>query len=435
MTDELTATLGQVSALRVISHSSVADFSPQRRSIRDVARELGVQAVVTGSVYRSGDVVRIVVQLVESQSGRLMWARTYERPLRDVLTLQNELSATIADQIKAEVTPDERTRLAAARPVDPEGFDSYLKARAAWATYTPEGFGEAQRLYRQAIDRDPHDARAWAGLSQAIYGTSSTLLAPNDVMPKSRQAAERALAADSSCGDAHTALGVAKLVYDWDWAGAEQAFRRAIALEPNSADAHWWLGHLMVMRRRFDDGIAELKHAQQLDPLSPWALSSLAWHLIYAGRLGEASDSLASARRRFPNEFVPHVFAGLLAEHQGDHTRAVSELEQAVKMSANNDDLAQLGHVYATAGRRDDAHRMLDSLQVRARSGFVPASSFAMVYIGLGERESAMNWVERESEDHSEWATLMAVDPWLDPLRSDPRFGAVLKRVGLAGVQ
>jgi serine/threonine-protein kinase len=435
MTDELTATLGQVSALRVISHSSVADFSPQRRSIRDVARELGVQAVVTGSVYRSGDVVRIVVQLVESQSGRLMWARTYERPLRDVLTLQNELSATIADQIRAEVTPDERARLAAARPVDPIGFDSYLKARAAWATYTPEGFTEAQRLYRQAIDRDPRDARAWAGLSQAIYGTSSTFLAPNDVMPKSREAAERSLAADSTCADAHTALGIAKLVYDWDWTGAEQAFRRAIALEPSSSDAHWWLGHLMVMRRRFDEGIVELKRAQQLDPLSSWTLSSLAWHLIYADRLGEAADSLASARRKFPNEFVPHVFTGLLAEHQGDHARAAAELEQAVKMSPNNDDLGQLGHVYGAAGRRADAHRMLDSLQARARTGFVPASSFAMVYLGLGERESAMNWLEHESEDHSEWTIALAVDSWLDPLRGDARFAEVLKRVGLADVK
>jgi serine/threonine-protein kinase len=254
-------------------------------------------------------------------------------------------------------------------------------------------------------------------------------------MPKSREAAERALAADSSCGDAHTALGIAELAYDWNWLGAEHEFRRAIELQPNNSDAHWWLGHLLVLRRRTDEGIAELKRALNLDPRSPWALSSLGWHLMYADRLGEATDTLASARRRFPGEFVPRVFSGLLAERQGDHAKAVSELEQAVKMSANNDDLAQLGHVYGSAGRRADALRMLDSLEARAKVGFVPASSFAMLQSGLGDREQTIRWIERETVDHSEWSILLAIDPWADLVRADPRFAAVIKRVGLEGVK
>jgi serine/threonine protein kinase/tetratricopeptide (TPR) repeat protein len=435
MTDELTATLGQVRALRVIANNSVADYSPARSSIRDVARDLGVQAVVTGSVYRRGDAVRIVVQLVDAKTGRLMWAHSYDRALRDVLTLQNEVSADIADKIKTEVTSSERARLATARPVDPRGFDLYLRARTAWATYTKTGFVEAEQLYRQAIDRDPHDARAWAGLAQAIYGASSIYTAPNEAMPRSRDAAERAVAADSSCADAHAALGIAELVYDWNWAGAEREFRRAIALQPNNADAHWWLGHLLVARRRFDEGIVEGKRAQELDPLSSWMLASLGWHLLYAGRLGEAADTLESALRRFPEANTAHIFTGLLAEREGAHVRAVRELEQAVKLSTNNDDLGQLGHVYGTAGRRADVLRIRDMLEARARSGFVPASSFAMLYSGLGDRNQTMKWIERQTADHSEWTIFLAVDPWVDLVRGDPRFGAVLRQVGLGDVK
>jgi TolB-like protein/Tfp pilus assembly protein PilF len=336
MTDELTATLGQLNAVRVIAYNSVADYSPARRSIRDEARELGVQAVVTGSVYRSSGMVRIVIQLVEGRSGRLLWAHSYERAMRDVLTLQNELCTDIAAQIKAELTPVERTRLATPRPVDPNGFDSYLRARAAWAKYTKEGFIEAQQLYQQAIDRDPRDARAWAGLAQAIYGASSIFVAPNEAMPRSRAAAEKALAIDSLRADGYTSRGIAKMVYDWDWPESERDFRHALALQPNSADAHWWLGHLLVSRRRFDAGIAELKQAQTLDPLSSWALSSLGWHLLYAGRPGEANSPSGTARRSYVKLRQHYGLARYAAWHVACETKQSQAAPRCSKFAARS---------------------------------------------------------------------------------------------------
>ncbi len=431
MTDELTTTLGQIGALQVIAHNSVADYDPSKVPLRRIAHTLGVGALVTGDVMRSGDQVRIDAQLVEGRSGRLMWSNSYVHDVTDVFRLQNEVSRAIAEQIRVRLTPAETARLNHARAVDPKAYEDYLRAREAWGNYTQQGFAEAERLFRGAIARDSTWAQAWAGLADALYGPSNVFVAPNVAIPRARQAAQHALALDPGSAEAHTSLGITSMVYDWDWEGAEREFRRALELRPQDADAHWWLGHLLCCRGQFDAAIPELRHAQALDPNNLWYRGSLPWHLYLARRFDEAADSLRRMAASHPGYFIPHVFLGLVLQQQHQLPGAVTELERAVAMDVKNDDLGQLGQAYGAAGRRGDAERMLARLRQRAATGFVPAASFAMVYTGLGERDSALTWLERATEDHSEFLIFAAVDPALASLRGDPRFLAILHKLHL----
>jgi Flp pilus assembly protein TadD len=248
-----------------------------------------------------------------------------------------------------------------------------------------------------------------------------------------RAAAEKALALDSTLAVAHTSVGIVRLVYDWDWTGAEREFRRGLELQPGDANAHLWLGHLLVLSGRFDQGIVEIRKALELDPVNLWVSANLGWHLYFARRYDEAATHLENALRLEPNFYVFHVFLGLVREQRGDHAGAVSSLEKAVSLDVNNDDLSQLAYVYGRAGRRRDAERVIGQLLARAKQGFVPGSNLAIAYSGLGARDDAFRWLDRAIEDHSEFLIMLKVDPMFDPLRSDPRYEGVLQRVGLSG--
>jgi tetratricopeptide (TPR) repeat protein len=350
--------------------------------------------------------------------------------MRDVLALQSDMARAITERIKVRLTPGQARRLAETRQVDPEAYQSCLRGRYAWTQYTREGFDQSYRLFRHAIEIDPAYASAYAGLADAYYGSSSIFLAPNEAIPQARAAAEKALALDSTLAPAHTSLGIVKMVYDLDWPGAEREFRRSLELQPNDANAHLWLGHLLVCRGQFDAGLAELRRALERDPLSPWIRSNLGWHLYFARRYSESAEVLTAALRTDPNYYM-HVFLGLTRGRQGDLVGGVTELEKAVAVNRNNDDEAQLGQVYALAGRRADAERIIAKFLERRRTEFVPAGNIAMIYAALGRREEAFHWLEMAFEDHSEWLIFLGVDPGLDPLRSDPRFAAFLRRAHL----
>jgi serine/threonine-protein kinase len=432
MTEELSTRLAKIAALRVIAHGSVVGLKERQGSLSDIARALKVSAVLRGSVRQDADRVRITVQLVQVATGKLLWAESYERGLRDVLALQSEVATAIAREIQIKLTPQEQARLAAAAPVEPEAYKACLKGRYAWSRYTQEGFRQAEAFFRHAIEIDPTYAPAWAGLADAAYGTSSILLAPNVAIPRARAAAEKALALDETLPEAHTSVGIVKMVYDWDWVGAEREFDRAIALKPGDANARLWKGHLLGCVGRSDEGLAELRKAIDLDPLSSWISANVGWHLYFARRYDQALEHLQNALQTDPTYYIFQVFMGLVREQKGDHSGAVAALEQAVKMESNNDNLAQLAHAYGTAGRRADAERTIAQLLERRKQGFVPAASMAVAYAGLGDKEEAFRWLERAIEDHSEWLIFLKVDPGLDPLRSDARYNALLRRVHLA---
>lgn len=432
MTEELSTRLAKIAALRVIAHASVVGLKERQGSLSDIARALKVSAVLRGSVRQDADRVRITVQLVQVATGKLLWAESYERSLRDVLALQSEVATAIAREIQVKLTPQEQVRLAAATPVDPEAYKACLKGRYAWGTYTQEGFRQAEAFFRHAIEIDPTYAPAWAGLADAAYGTSGYLVAPNVAIPRARAAADKALALDETLPEAHTSVGIVKMVYDWDWVGAEREFDRAIALKPGDANARLWRGHLLGCVGRSDEGLAEIRKALDLDPLSSWISVNVGWHLYFARRYDQALEHLRSALQTDPTYYIFQVFIGLVREQQGDHSGAVAALEQAVKMESNNDNLAQLAHAYGTAGRRADAERTIAQLLERRKHGFVPAANIALAYAGLGDKKEAFRWLSLALEDHSEFLILLKVEPGLDPLRSDPRYEELLRRVNLA---
>ncbi len=317
------------------------------------------------------------------------------------------------------------------RQVDPEAYQAYLKGRAEWGKYTLEGFQEAELQFRRAIEIVPDYAPAWAGLADADYGMSSIFVPPNEAIPRARVAAEKALALDGSLAEAHTSLGIIKVAYDWDWARAEREFDGAIALSPSNSNAHLWRGKLLVMQGRFDDGIASIRQALDLDPLNSWVNASLGWHLYFARRYDEALAHLQKAIAIDPGYYVFQVFLGLVLEQKGDHAGAIAALEKAVAADTNNDDLAQLAHAYGTAGRRQDAERTIAKLLERRKNGFVPAGNLAYAYTGLGDRDEAFRLLDLGIQDHSEFLTYLTVEPGFDPIRSDPRFARVLRRIHL----
>ena len=431
MTEEISSRLAKISALRVIAQGSVTGLVQKQKSLADIGRALRVPALLRGSVVTDSLRVRISMQLVWAATGELLWAESYDRSQRDVLSLQSEVALAIAHQIQVTLTPQEKTRLAAAGSVDPEAYRAYLRGRAVWGKYTLEGFQEAERQFRHAIEIAPDYAPAWAGLADAAYGMSSIYVAANDVMPKSRAAAQKALALDPNLAEAYTSYGIVKLVYDWDWDGAERAFDRAIELRPGDANAHLWRGQILSCRGRFDEGLVSIRRALDLDPLSSWVSANLGFGLYKARRYKEALTHLRGAVAAEPGYFVHHVFLGIALEQQGDHAGAIWELETAVAMDTNNDDLCQLAHAYGTAGRRRDFERVMKQVLARREHGFMPAANIAMAYAGMGERDAAFHWLDLALEDHSEMLTWLKVDPAFDPLRSDPRFDQVLRRIRL----
>ena len=429
MTEELSTRLAKISALRVIAHESAARFGGHDQSLRDIGRQLRVGLVLRGSVREDSDQVRITVQLIQVATGKLLWAESYERALRNVLELQSEVATAIAQQVQVQLTPQEQVRVTAAAPVNPEAYRSLLLARHEWAKYTDAGFLKADSLYRHAVDIDPTYAPAWAGMSEAAYGVSSLVVAPSIAMPKARAAAMKALELDESLPEAHTSLGIVKMVYDWDWAGAEREFDRAIALRPGDANARLWRGHLLVCRGRFDEGIAEVRRALDLDPLSSWINANVGWHLYFARRYDEAIAHLKGAMQTDPGYFIYNVFLGLALEQKGDHAGAVAQLEHAVAVEENPDNLGQLAHAYGTAGRRADAERTIARMLALQKSRFIPAADLALAYAGVGDRDEAFRQLDRALVDHSEFVIFLKVEPGMDPLRSDPRFQAFLDKV------
>ncbi len=432
MTDELITGLAKVGALKVISRGSVMRFKGSRRPPRQIARDLGVEALVEGTVLKVGDRVRISAELVRAETEQSLWAEHFERDLKDVLALQGEVSQAIVDRVRVTLTPGQRQQMHVARTVNPEAFQEYLKGRYEWNKYTDAGFLRAEVHFRRAVEIDPASAPAWAGLADVHYGRSSIHLPPRDAIPMARAAANRALEIDSTLAAAHTSLGTVRMVYDLDWNGAEREFRRAIDLTPSDAMSHWWLGRMMICRSRFDEGLAEIRKARELDPLSPWIRATLGWSLYQSRRYAEAVSVLEPAAREDSSYYVYDVFLGLVREQQGDHGEAVRLLERAVRLDANNDDLAQLAHAYGTAGRRADARRVIGRLLERSRHDFVPAGNIGMAYCGLGDDPRALDWLERGYDDRSEFLVMLAVEPQFDPWRHHPRFKALERRLGLS---
>ncbi len=404
MTEQLTTDLGQISALRVISRTSAMHYKKTDKTIPEIARELHVDAVVEGSVERSGDLVRITAQLIEATTDRHLWAKSYDRDIRSVLTLQDEVAQNIAQEVKAKLNPQEQIRLASARPVNAEAHEAYLRGIYALHGVTAEttdtlrsqSIERAIGLFQQALTNDPNDALAYSGLADAYYNLSTEYRAPLEVMPKAKGAAAKAIELDDTLAEAHASLGYVALFFDWDWARAEREFHRALELNPSLPQAHGGYAEYLLFRfGRADEAMQELQRAYSLDPLLPSLHGDLAWLSFLARRYPE---SIEAAQKVGHDD---HVLALSYAE-LGQRDQAVAAADHAVTYTRNPVTLAQIAAAYVLAGRADRARAMLPGIEGSARERYVCGFNVACIYSVLGDKEQAFAWLEKAYRNRSD---------------------------------
>jgi TolB-like protein/DNA-binding winged helix-turn-helix (wHTH) protein/Flp pilus assembly protein TadD len=435
MTDELITDLAQISALRVISRTSVMAYKGARKPLPQIARELNVDAVVEGSVLRSGDQVRITAQLIEASTDKHLWSQSYEGELRDTLALQNRVASAIADQIRINLTPQEQAALKNVKVVNPEAYESYLKGRYFWNKRTSDGLKAALAYFKQATEQDPKYAEAYSGLADtyALLGDwQYAVMTPKEAFPKAKEAAIKALELDSTLGEAHNSLAFVLDGFDWDFDSAGKEFRRAIELNPGYATAHHWYAWHLSLWDRFDEAIAEMRKAQNLDPLSLIINADLAELLGLAHSYDESIRQSRKTIEMDPNFALAHNQLAQAYLQKQMYDEAVAELQKAVKLSGDSPTcIANLARAYVASGKRSEAVRLLSDLKKRSNPGYSNASEIAMIYASLGDTDQAINWLEKGFEERFNPGVLLR--PGFDPLRSDPRFQALLRRIGLPG--
>ncbi|OFV85448.1 MAG: hypothetical protein A3D93_02870 [Acidobacteria bacterium RIFCSPHIGHO2_12_FULL_67_30] len=431
MTEALIGDLAKISSLRVISRTSVMRYKGSDKSLPQIAKELKVDAVVEGSVQRVGDRVRITAQLIHAPTDTHLWANSYERDLRDVLTLQSEVAQAIADQIRVKMTAQEQARLAGGRPVNPAAHEAYLKGRYYLEKWSPDGAKKAEEYFRQAVAQDPNYGPAYAGLAET-YTWGVPGLSPEEGAARAKAAALKALASDDTLGEAHASLAIVYLQSDWDFPAAEREFKKAVELNPNYGPAHHWYSHLLLSMGRFDESLTESQRFVELDPLSPAPHLHLGLHYLIARQYDECIRQELKTLQMDPNYILAHSQLGQAYLFKGMYAEALRELEKARELSGGDKtNTARLAHAYGVAGRKDEARKLLQELLSTPGHGQEIPGGVAIVYLGLGENEKALEWLLKAYEKQPYWSADLKVDPLFDPLRSDPRFQALLRRLNL----
>jgi TolB-like protein/DNA-binding winged helix-turn-helix (wHTH) protein/Tfp pilus assembly protein PilF len=433
MTDELTASLAKIAALRVISRSSAMAYKGTRKPLGQIARELNVDAVVEGTVLRSANRVRITAELVEAPTDRHLWADTYESDLGDILTVQSQVARTIANEIRIKLTPEDQFRLARARPVNTEAYESYLKGRYFWNRRSEEGLNRAIEYFQQAIEKDPQYALAYAGLADCYGLTATTIVGSvpsTEAAPRTKAAALKALEIDDSLAAAHTTLATMRFNYDWDWLAAESGFHRALELDPSYATAHQRYSLYLMAMGRTKDSLAEINRARELDPLSMSINFSLGWRLYLGRQYDQAIEQLRNTIEMDPSFLLTHVVLGQAYEQKQEYSRAIAELQKAMALSPESAMIhGALGRAFAVAGKNQEARNELAELVRLSRRHYVSPFYVALVHAGLGEKDEAINWLDKAFQDRSNGLVFLKMDPELDSLRTLPRFQALLRRM------
>ena len=432
MTDELISDLGQISALRVISRTSVMAYKHARKPLPQIARELNVDAIVEGTVLRSGDQVRITAQLIDAAADKHLWSQSYEGELKDTLALQNQVARAIAEQIRINLNPQEQAALKSAKVVNPEAYESYLKGRYFWNKRTPDSLKVALAYFNQATEEDPTYAQAYSGLADtyALLGDwQYGVMTPKEALPKAKAAAIKALELDSTLSEAHNSLAFCFDAFDWDFAAAGKEFQRAIELNPGYATAHHWYAWHLSLLGRYDEAIEEMRKAKSLDPLSLIINADLAELLSIAHFYDESIIQSRKTIEMDPNFALAHnqLAQAYLQKHM--NTEAIAELQKAVELSAGSPTcIANLARAYAVSGRTREAGKLLMDLKSHSNGGYSDAAEVSMVYAALGDRDQAMHWLEIGYEQRFNPGVLQRLG--FDPLRSDPRFQDLVRRIG-----
>ena len=431
LTEALITSLAKISALHVVSRTSVMRYKGVHdKSLREIARDLGVDGIVEGTVLRSGERVRISAQLVNASTDKHLWAESYDRDLRDILALQSEVARAIASEIQIKLTPQEQKQLARARPVNPEAYEAYLKGRYYWNRRTPEGVKKGAEYFQQAIEKDPAYAAAYAGLadSAGIAGWWA-FEPPEQGCGRGKAAARKSLEIEETA-EAHASLGWALMHYDWDFLAAEREFQRAIDLDPCYASSHQWYAHCLAYTSRWDQCLQEASRALELDPLSLIINVSHAGVFWFTHRCDRAIELCRNALELDPNFVALRWMLANAYETYEMHGYAICERKWAVEHSHGAPSfVAELAGSYAAAGQRDEAAQLLDQLNEVSKLHYVPAYYLALVHAALKETDAAFDWLGRAYRERSARLAWLQIDPRLNYLRSDPRYQDLLRRM------
>jgi len=435
MTEELIGRLSNIHGLRVISRTSAMQFKNTQLSVPEIAKTLGVDAIVEGSVVREGNRIRVHAQLIRGATDEHIWSEEYQREYRGLLALQEEVARSIAERIEISLTPQERASLASTHPVDPEAHEDYLKGRYYFNQRTKDALNKSIGCFQQAIARNPSYALAYSGLADAYALLGFRGRIPSkDALSRAKAAALKAIALDDTLAEPHASLAFIAETHEWDWATADREYKRALELNPADARAHhWYAGYLMYVGR-FEDGISEARRARDLDPLSLPVNNALAGRLLVAGRYDEALEQVQKTLELNPHFAPAHQTLGWAYLHSGKREEAIREFQKALQLSGTDDTefLLDLGFAYATAGNREEARRILAKLKKLHERGLVPSGSIAILYGALGELNEAFAWLEKAYEERDPQLTYLKVPGRrFEPLRHDPRFQQLVHRIGL----
>ncbi|TAM84542.1 MAG: hypothetical protein EPN47_00010 [Acidobacteria bacterium] len=428
MTDELITELAKTSGLRVISRTSIMGYKGTAEPMAQIARELNVDAVVEGSVAREGERIRITAQLIEASTDRHLWADSYERDMHDVLQLQDDLARTIAGHVDAKLASRSSAGAAGARAVNPEAYDLYLKGRYFWEKRTQAGFATSLDYYQRALALDASYAPAYAGMAE-VYGllANNRYMPSREVYPKAKAAALKALELDPGLAEAHASLAEILNDYEWDWPAAEKEYRRAIELDPNDANAHHWYAMSLAWHGRLREAIAQIEEARRLDPLSMRVGGNVAQILFWAHDYDRALGASQTAMKLHRNDWGTHTLVGRIYLQKGADQTALAELRRSTDLAPGYPVLIWLAYGYARTGQKEKALAILRRLKKSRR--YVSPGLEAMVYTALGEKDNALAALEEALRIRDTGLLIIKIDPAYDPLRSDPRFQALFRRM------
>jgi TolB-like protein/Tfp pilus assembly protein PilF len=430
--EEILMRLAKIADLKVVSRTSTVRYKRSPENLREIATQLGVANVLEGSVQRTADRVHVNVQLIKAASDAHLWAEAYDRKLTDIFAVESEIAKTIADTLQAKLTGSEQRAITTRPTEDTEAHQLYLKGRFFWNKRTGQNLNKAADYFNQAIAADPNYALAYVGLADSyvlmpFYGAG----APRDCYPKAKAAAKTALELNDTLTEAHTSLAYVLHVYDLDFDGSTTEFQRAIELNPNYATAHHWYGiELLVSLGRFDEAIREIKRALELDPLSLPINGALGRTYYFAHRYDEAINQLRKTLEMDPGFYYAHWNLGSALAAKGAIGEAIGEYQKARELNDDPLVLGLLARAYAFSGNKMEAEKIVDQLKELSKERYISAYSFALVYLGLGNKEEALRWLQKGYQDRAgNDLAYIRVEPLLDPLHGDPRFEELVAKV------
>jgi TolB-like protein/DNA-binding winged helix-turn-helix (wHTH) protein/Flp pilus assembly protein TadD len=430
LTEALVTDLAQIHALRVISRTSVMTYKGTKKKLPDIARELNVDAVVEGSLTRAGDRVQVFAQLIDAPKDAHLWAQTYQANLHDLLTLQNRVAQAVVKEVGAVLTPEEKLRLTTVRLVNPDSHDAYMQGRFYWNKRTPDNLVKAMDLFESATRLDPNSAEAYAAIGTAYLSMlGSDQFPPREMEAKARAAAEKALSLDDTMGEPHAVFAMLKAVEEYDWRTSDAEFQRAEDLDPSYVVAHHWHAFMLSSRGRNDEAYAEIQKAHELDPRNPGETTAVAFVLYWARKYDACIDAANQALQLAPDYFFALSARGECEEQLARYDEALADYQHALRASPhNNGGVGRLGHLYGVLGRTGEARAQLADIAARtAKSSYVPVWQEALICVGLGERQRALDLLEQDQEFRTTGSLMLRDDAIFDPLRSEPRFVAMVK--------